>query len=66
MTLKCCNPACNQEAQRNQWFCSDTCYAKVEHSFGQPKRIPMTHFERAAMILGLVSTTALGFTAFFS
>lgn len=61
--LKCCNPSCNEEAQRNQWFCSDTCYAKVEHS-SVPQRIPM--IERAAMIIALVATAALGVTAFTS
>lgn len=65
MALKCCNPGCREIAQAGQWFCSDTCYAKVEHS-SVPQRIPLTHIDWAAMIVALVATTALGVTAFLA
>lgn len=63
LTLKCCNPECTQEAQRGQWFCSDTCYARIEHS-SRPTRIPMTlGLNWPVIVTATLAGMALAFTS---
>jgi hypothetical protein len=32
LQMQCCNPLCRERAQRDQYYCSDSCYWQVERS----------------------------------